>query len=83
CENGTPVSNSAIITVDGDRAFVLRITDYNPQAAKPLAEVKAQLTALVKHKPAVQAAHEATINLLSMTTAGKCYTALNAAGMRL
>ncbi|ELY2643665.1 peptidylprolyl isomerase [Cronobacter sakazakii] len=80
-ENGTPGSNSDIITVDGDRAFVLRITDHKPQAEKPLAEVKDQVTALVKHQKALKAANEEAQNLLSALKAGKGDEALKAAGI--
>ena len=80
-ENGTPGSNSDIITVDGDRAFVLRITDHKPQAEKPLAEVKDQVTALVKHQKALKAANEQAQNLLSALKAGKGDEALKAAGI--
>ncbi|MFP1483028.1 hypothetical protein ACLB1S_07710 [Escherichia coli] len=31
-----PGINSDIITVDGDRAFVLRISEHKPEAVKPL-----------------------------------------------
>lgn len=34
-ENGTPGSNSDIITVDGDRAFVLRVSEHKAEAVKP------------------------------------------------
>ena len=34
-ENGAPGSNSDIITVDGDRAFVLRISEHKAEAVKP------------------------------------------------
>ncbi len=44
-ENGTPGPNSDIITVDGDRAFVVRVSEHKPEAVKPLAEVKEQVTA--------------------------------------
>lgn len=53
-ENGTPGSNSDIITVDGDRAFVLRVSEHKPEAIKPLAEVKDQVVAQVKHNKAEQ-----------------------------
>ncbi len=43
-ENGTPGPNSDIITVDGDR-FVVRVSEHKPEAVKPLAEVKEQVTA--------------------------------------
>ncbi|MGS9273108.1 peptidylprolyl isomerase, partial [Salmonella enterica subsp. enterica serovar Infantis] len=51
-ENGTPGPKSDIITVDGDRAFVVRVSEHKPDAVKPLAEVKEQVTALVKHNKA-------------------------------
>ncbi|MCV5918963.1 peptidylprolyl isomerase, partial [Escherichia coli] len=51
-ENGAPGSNSDIITVDGDRAFVLRISEHKAEAVKPLAEVKAQVSDIVKHNKA-------------------------------
>ncbi|XPE58491.1 hypothetical protein ACNKHQ_02225 [Shigella flexneri] len=37
-----PGSNSDIVTVDGDRAFVIRVSEHKAGAVKPLAEVKAQ-----------------------------------------
>ncbi|MCV4871979.1 peptidylprolyl isomerase, partial [Escherichia coli] len=55
-ENGAPGSNSDIITVDGDRAFVLRISEHKAEAVKPLAEVKAQVSDSVKHNKAEQQA---------------------------
>jgi peptidyl-prolyl cis-trans isomerase D len=55
-ENGTPGSNSDIITVDGDRAFVLRISEHKAEAVKPLADVKAQVIDIVKHTKAEQQA---------------------------
>ncbi len=38
--------------VDGDRAFVLRVSEHKPEAVKPLAEVKDQVVAQVKHSKA-------------------------------
>lgn len=38
-ENGTPGSNSDIITVDGDRAFVLRVAEHKAGAVRLLTEV--------------------------------------------
>jgi peptidyl-prolyl cis-trans isomerase D len=55
-ENGTPGSNSDIITVDGDRAFVLRVSEHKAEAVKPLAEVKDQVVDIVKHNKAEQQA---------------------------
>ncbi len=80
-ENGTPGSNSDIITVDGDRAFVLRVSDHKPEAIKPLDEVKDQITALVKHNKAVQQAKLDAEKLLAELNAGKGDEALKAAGL--
>lgn len=80
-ENGTPDSNSDIITVDGDRAFVLRVSDHKPEAIKPLDEVKDQITALVKHNKAVQQAKLDAEKLLAELKAGKGDEALKAAGL--
>ncbi|UGB02847.1 peptidylprolyl isomerase [Leclercia sp. G3L] len=80
-ENGTPGSNSDIITVDGDRAFVLRVSEHKPEAIKPLEEVKDQITALVKHNKAVQQAKLDAEKLLAELKAGKGDEALKAAGL--
>ncbi len=80
-ENGTPGSNSDIITVDGDRAFVLRIAEHKAEAVKPLADVKEQVTALVKHNKAEQQAKLDADKLLAELKAGKGDDALKAAGL--
>ncbi|MCU6678185.1 peptidylprolyl isomerase [Leclercia tamurae] len=80
-ENGTPGSNSDIITVDGDRAFVLRVAEHKPESIKPLDEVKDQITALVKHNKAVQQAKLDAEKLLAELKAGKGDEALKAAGL--
>ena len=80
-ENGTPGSNSDIITVDGDRAFVLRIAGHKAEAVKPLAEVKEQVTALVKHNKAEQQAKLDADKLLADLKAGKGDEAMKAAGL--
>lgn len=80
-ENGTPGNNSDIITVDGDRAFVLRVSEHKPEAIKPLDEVKDQITALVKHNKAVQQAKLDAEKLLAELKAGKGDEALKAAGL--
>ncbi|WP_347115402.1 peptidylprolyl isomerase [Leclercia sp. S52] len=80
-ENGTPGSNSDIITVDGDRAFVLRVSEHKPEAIKPLDEVKDQITALVKHNKAVQQAKLDAEKLLAELKAGKGDEALKEAGL--
>ncbi|SCC50877.1 peptidylprolyl isomerase [Kosakonia oryziphila] len=80
-QNGAPGSNSDIITVDGDRAFVLRITDHKAEAIKSLAEVKAQVTDIVKHNKAEQQAKLDAEKLVAELKAGKGNDALKAAGL--
>ncbi len=80
-QNGAPGSNSDIITVDGDRAFVLRITDHKAEAIKSLEEVKAQVVDIVKHNKAEQQAKLDADKLVSELKAGKGDEALKAAGL--
>ncbi|WP_436858843.1 peptidylprolyl isomerase [Citrobacter tructae] len=80
-ENGTPGRNSDIITVDGDRAFVLRISEHKAEAVKPLAEVKDQVAAQVKHNKAEQQAKLDAEKLLVELKAGKGQDAMKALGL--
>lgn len=80
-ENGTPGSNSDVITVDGDRAFVVRISEHKPQTTKPLADVKLQVTALVQHDKAVQQARLDADKVLSALKEGKGGEAMKNAGL--
>jgi peptidyl-prolyl cis-trans isomerase D len=79
-ENGTPGSNSDMITVDGDRAFILRVTEHKPEAIKSLDEVKAQIVGLLKHNKAVAQAKAQAEKILADLKAGK-QDALKAAGL--
>jgi len=79
-ENGTPGSNSDIITVDGDRAFVVRVSEHKPEAVKPLDAVKAQVTDIVKHNKAQQQAKLDADKMLAELKAGKD-DAFKAAGL--
>jgi len=81
-QNGAPGNNSDIITVDGDRAFVLRINEHKPEAVKPLEQVKAQITDTLKHDKATQQAKAQADKLLADLKAGK-QDALTAAGLTL
>ncbi|WP_343552229.1 peptidylprolyl isomerase [Pantoea sp.] len=81
-QNGTPGNNSDIISVDGDRAFVLRISEHKPEAVKPLDQVKAQIVDTLKHDKATQQAKAQADKLLADLKAGK-EDALKAAGLTL
>lgn len=81
-QDGAPGNNSDVISVDGDRAFVLRISEHKPEAVKPLEEVKAQITDTLKHEKATQQAKTQADKLLADLNAGK-QDALSAAGLTL
>ncbi|WP_426772691.1 hypothetical protein, partial [Pseudomonas aeruginosa] len=71
-----------IITVDGDRAFVLRISEHKPEAVKPLADVQEQVKALVQHNKAEQQAKVDAEKLLIDLKAGKGAEAIQTAGLK-
>ncbi len=81
-ENGAPGNNSDIITVDGDRAFVLRVAEHKAESVKPLDEVKAQVTDIVKHNKAEQQAKLDAEKLLAALKDGKGDEAMKVAGLR-
>ncbi|WP_130099178.1 peptidylprolyl isomerase [Siccibacter turicensis] len=79
--NGAPGNNSDIITVEGDRAFVLRIIDHKAEAAKPLDEVRTQVVDTLKLNKAHQQANQDAQKLLTALKSGKGDEALKAAGL--
>jgi len=80
-DNGAPGSNSDIITVDGDRAFVLRIAAHKPEAVKPLAEVNAEIVEALKTQKAQAQAKSQAEKLLADLQAGKGADAMKAASL--
>ncbi|WP_380184243.1 peptidylprolyl isomerase [Kalamiella sp. sgz302252] len=80
-DNGAPGSNSDIITVDGDRAFVLRISAHKPEAVKPLTEVNAEIVATLKNQKAQAQAKAQAEKLLADLNAGKGEDAMKAANL--
>lgn len=80
-DSGKPGGNSDIITTEGDRAFVLRISDHKPQITQPLSDVRPQVIALLKQQKAQAMAQQQADELLVQLRAGKGDTALSAAGL--
>lgn len=80
-QNGAPGSNSDIITVDGDRAFILRVADHKPQSTMPLSAVQAKVAEQVKHQKAEREAKQQADKLLADLKQGKGDAALKAAGL--
>ncbi|MBH2893275.1 peptidylprolyl isomerase [Serratia marcescens] len=80
-ENGAPGSNSDVITVDGDRAFVVRVSGHKPEGIEPFDQVKDRVAELVKRNKALQAAKLQGEKLLVELKQGKGDEAMNAAGL--
>lgn len=80
-ENGTPGSNSDVITVDGDRAFVVRVSGHKPEGIEPFDQVKDRVADLVKRNKAVQEAKLQGEKLLVELKQGKGDEAMKAAGL--
>ncbi|HIE1062339.1 TPA: peptidylprolyl isomerase [Serratia marcescens] len=80
-ENGAPGSNSDVITVDGDRAFVVRVSGHKPEGIEPFDQVKNRVADLVKRNKAVQEAKLQGEKLLVELKQGKGDEAMKAAGL--
>ncbi|HEJ9060642.1 TPA: peptidylprolyl isomerase [Serratia fonticola] len=80
-ENGALGSNSDVITVDGDRAFVIRVVAHQPEGIEPFDKVKDRVTAMVKHNKALQEAKLQGEKLLVELKQGKGDEAMKAAGL--
>ncbi|KFK97586.1 MULTISPECIES: peptidylprolyl isomerase [unclassified Serratia (in: enterobacteria)] len=79
-ENGAG-SNSDVITVDGDRAFVIRVTAHQPEGIEPFDKVKDRVTEMVKRNKALQEAKLQGEKLLVELKQGKGEEAMKAAGL--
>ena len=80
-ENGAPGSNSDVMTVDGDRAFVVRVSGHKPEGIEPFDQVKDRVAELVKRNKALQAAKLQGEKLLVELKQGKGDEAMKAAGL--
>ena len=80
-ENGAPGSNSDVITVDGDRAFVVRVSGHKPEGIEPFDQVKDRVAERVKRNKALQAAKLQGEKLLVELKQGKGDEAMKAAGL--
>ncbi|MCG8155597.1 peptidylprolyl isomerase [Brenneria goodwinii] len=70
-ENGSQGSNSDVINVDGDRAFVIRITEHKAESTRPLDQVREQVAQTVKRQKADQQARVDAEKILAELKQGK------------
>ncbi|KAA9000064.1 peptidylprolyl isomerase [Affinibrenneria salicis] len=79
--NGAPGSNSDVINVEGDRAFVVRITDHKSESTLPLDQVRDKIVQTLKQQKAQQQARLEAEKILAALKEGKGDDALKAAGL--
>ncbi|MFI8418662.1 peptidylprolyl isomerase [Serratia sp. NPDC078593] len=80
-ENGAPGSNSDVINVEGDRAFVVRVSGHKPEGVEPFDKVKDRVAELVTRNKAMQEAKLQGEKLLVELKQGKGDEAMKAAGL--
>ncbi|EKT53517.1 peptidylprolyl isomerase [Providencia sneebia] len=79
-QNGSTSVNSDVINVEGDRAFVVRVTQHEPEKIEPLDTVKSDIETLVKKQKANTELKAEGDKLLAALKAGEGDAALVAAG---
>ncbi|WP_336194244.1 peptidylprolyl isomerase [Providencia stuartii] len=80
-KNGSTGINSDVINVEGDRAFVVRVTEYKPEQIESLETVKPEIEALVKRQKANAVLKAEGDKLLAALKEGKGESALSAANV--
>ncbi|MGG4665223.1 peptidylprolyl isomerase [Providencia vermicola] len=81
-KNGSKGINSDVINVEGDRAFVVRVTEYKPESTEPFETVKPAIETLVKRQKADAELKATAEKLLADLKAGKGEEALSTAGVK-
>lgn len=81
-KNGSKGINSDVINVEGDRAFVVRVTEYKPESTEPFETVKPAIETLVKRQKADAELKATADKLLADLKAGKGEEALSTAGVK-
>lgn len=80
-ENGSPGSNSDVIGVEGDRAFVIRVIGHQAESIEPFDKVKDRVIERVQRDKAQQTAKQQGEKLLAELKQGKGEAAMKAAGL--
>ncbi|WP_273844567.1 peptidylprolyl isomerase [Providencia rettgeri] len=81
-KNGSKGINSDVINVEGDRAFVVRVTEYKPESVEPFEQVKSEIETLVKRQKAEAELKATGDKLLTELKVGKGAEALSATGVK-
>ncbi|MDE9541401.1 peptidylprolyl isomerase [Xenorhabdus bovienii] len=81
-DKGASGTNSDVISVDGDRAFIVRVDDIKPETIQPYEQAKTQIAELVKRQKAEKQLQLESEKLLAVLKEGKGEQALKAAGIQ-
>lgn len=79
--NGPLNTNSDMVTLGNDSAYIIRIDGYKPSATEPLEKVREQIVALVKQEKAAKAMDAEAQKLVAALKEGKGDEALKAANI--
>ncbi|AOM41144.1 peptidylprolyl isomerase [Xenorhabdus hominickii] len=80
-DKGSTGTNSDVISVEGDRAFIVRIDDVKPEAVQPFEQVKTEVAELVKRQKAEKQLQVESEKLLAALKEGKSESALKDEGI--
>ncbi|MDX7999110.1 peptidylprolyl isomerase [Xenorhabdus sp. Reich] len=75
-DKGTTGVNSDVISVDGDRAFIVRVDDFKPETVQSLEQAKTEVEELVKRQKAEKQLQVESEKLLAALKEGKGEQAL-------
>ncbi|PHM63082.1 peptidylprolyl isomerase [Xenorhabdus ishibashii] len=81
-DKGATGVNSDVISVEGDRAFILRVDDVKPETVQSFEQAKPEVTELVKRQKAEKQLQIESDKLLAALKEGKGEQALKAAGIQ-
>ncbi|OTA21317.1 rotamase [Xenorhabdus beddingii] len=81
-DKGSTGINSDVISVEGDRAFIVRVDDVKPETVQPFEQAKTEIAELVKRQKAEKQLQVESEKLLAALKEGKGEQALEAAGIQ-
>ncbi|BET95778.1 peptidylprolyl isomerase [Xenorhabdus taiwanensis] len=81
-DKGATGINSDVISVEGDRAFILRVDDVKPETVQSFEQAKPEVTELVKRQKAEKQLQIESEKLLAALKEGKGEQALKTAGIQ-
>ncbi|PHM40048.1 rotamase [Xenorhabdus mauleonii] len=81
-DKGTTGTNSDVISVEGDRAFIIRVDEFKPESVQTFEQAKNEVTELVKRQKAEKQLQVESEKLLASLKEGKGEQALKTAGIQ-